>query len=99
MTQTNPYAVLKEFDVAADRLQEVTDVLKELQTNALAAEGCYAYEILQSEENPEKLFLYECYENALAHSAYTDSDYFMELVRGKLNILVRGKRITKVVAV
>lgn len=95
-TQAGPYAILKEFDVAIHHLKEVTDLLKELQINALEEQGCYAFEILQSEENPEKLYLYECFENMTAYATHTESPYFKELVSGKLNPLLREKKIIKV---
>ena len=94
--KAGPYAVLKEFDVEAHHLQEVTDLLKELQINVLGEQGCYAFEILQSEENQEKLYLYECFENMTAHAKHTESPYFRELVSGKLNPLLRDKKIIRV---
>lgn len=98
-TQTEPYAVLREFDVETEYLQEFTDVLKELQTNALQENGCYAFEILQSKENPETLYLYECFENIAAHISHMESSYYRELVFDKPNPMLRGKKITKVQAI
>ena len=98
-TENQPYALLVELEVAQKNVQAVCEVLTELQKFALEEKGCNAYEILQSEENSGKIYLYECYENPAAHYIHTNSNYFRDIVPDKLNPLIMEKRITKVVTV
>lgn len=98
-TENQPYALLVELEVAQKNVQAVCEVLTELQNFALEEKGCNAYEILQSEENSGKIYLYECYENLAAHNIHANSNYFRDIVPDKLNPLIMEKRITKVVTV
>lgn len=85
-----------EFELDQKNMETALALLKEMQIQTLEnEEGCIAYDILLSEEQPNKIFLYENYENTLAQREHNNSPYFKEIVSNKLPRYIKGSKITK----
>ncbi|NLH28711.1 MAG: antibiotic biosynthesis monooxygenase [Bacteroidales bacterium] len=75
-----------EFELDQKDMETALALLKEMQIQTLEnEEGCIAYDILLSDEHPNKIYLYECYENAQAHKKHTNSPYYKDIVSNKLS--------------
>ncbi len=85
-----------EFELDQKNMETALALLKEMQIQTLEnEEGCIAYDILLSDEEPNKIFLYENYENTLAQREHNNSPYFKEIVSNKLPRYIKGSKITK----
>ncbi|MDO5524012.1 MAG: putative quinol monooxygenase [Bacteroidia bacterium] len=96
-TQPEPHVILVEFIFDETKLDEAIDLLSELQMQTLEnEEGCLVYDVLLSEEEPTKIFIYESYENEAAFKAHTNSAHYKEILSKKLKPLIKQEKITKV---
>lgn len=85
-----------EFELDQKNMETALALLKEMQIQTLEnEEGCIAYDILLSEEQPNKIFLYENYENTQAQREHNNSPYFKEIVSNKLPKYIKGSKIIK----
>jgi quinol monooxygenase YgiN len=95
-----PYVIIVEFTFSEDNVDQAIEYLVDMQTQTLDnEEGCTAYDVLLSEDDATKVFLYESYENDTAYKKHENSAYFKTLVVQKLKPLIKAQRITKVVPV
>lgn len=93
-----PYVIIVEWDVAPENVEKLLDLLTEMQTETFEnEEGCITYDILQSEANPAKIFIYETYENEAAFNKHINSTYFQEIVPKEIKPLIKAEKITKVI--
>ncbi len=94
----DPYVIIVEFTFNEKDVDKAIDLLLEMQALTLEnEEGCFIYDVLLSEEDPTKIFMYENYETEAAFKAHENSTYYKTIVSGKLNPLVKGTIITKVI--
>lgn len=94
----SPYVIIVEWDVAPENMGKLLDLLTKMQTETLENEsGCFVYDILQSEVNPTKIFIYEMYENETAFKKHINSGYFKEIVPKEIKPLIKAEKITKVI--
>ncbi len=99
-TGNDPYVILVEFTVDEKNKSQVVELLSEVQQQTLDnEEGCLVYDILLSEEDPTKIFLYESYESDAAYKIHSGSSYFKTIVEKQINPLLKGSKITKVTPV
>lgn len=77
----------KDMDLAVELLTEVQNQTIENE------EGCIAYDILLNNEEPNTIYLYECYENSFALKAHNNASYFKKIVNEKLSPLIKAKKI------
>ena len=88
-TAGEPYVILVEFMLDEARLDEAIELLSDIQTQTLEnEEGCLVYDVLLSEQEPARIFLYESYES--------EDAYNKEIVLKKLKPLIKSQKITKV---
>ncbi len=93
------YAIIAEYTFDEKNVDSAIDLLLELQALTLEnEEGCIIYDVLLSEEDRRKIFVYECYENEAAFKIHTNSIYFKTIVSAKLTPpLVKDSKKTKVI--
>lgn len=92
-----PYVILVEFVLDEAKVDEAIELLSDIQLQTLEnEEGCLIYDVLLSEEDSTKVFIYESYENEDAFKAHTKAPYYNEIVVKKLTPLVKSQKITKV---
>ncbi len=91
-----PVALFVEFQFEAANMNFALDLLTEVQNQTIEhEEGCIAYDILVSNEEPNTIYLYECYENEVALDAHNKASYFKEIVTKKLPSLIKKQKILK----
>ena len=85
-----------EFKFDAKDMGVAIDLLTEMQNQTIEnEEGCIAYDILLSNEEPGTIYVYECYENSAALKAHNNAPYFKKIVGEKLPSLIKAQKILK----
>ena len=83
-----------EFTFDEKDLDTAIDLMSQMQSKVLENEdGCVAYDVLMSDEEPNKIFVYESYENQDALKAHNNTPYFKEIVGTKLKKLIKSQKI------
>lgn len=94
----DPYVIIVEFTFDEKNVDKAIDLLLEMQTQTLVnEEGCIIYDLLLSEEDPSKIFIYESYEHAKAFKAHENSPYYKAIVTKQLAPLIKESKVTKVI--
>jgi len=94
----DPYVIIVEFTFDENDMDKAIDLLLDMQTQTLEnEEGCLIYDVLLSEDDPSRIFIYESYENEVAFKEHEGSDYFRTIVTKQLTPLVKESKVTKVV--
>ena len=85
-----------EFQFEAKDMDLAVELLTEMQNQTIEnEEGCIAYDILLNDEEPNTIYIYECYENNAALKAHNNAPYFKRIVGDKLSSLIKAKKILK----
>lgn len=94
----DPYVIIVEFTFDVKDVDKAIELLLEMQTVTLEnEEGCFVYEVLLSEDDPSKIFLYESYESEAAFKTHQKSTYHKTIITDQLSPLLKESRVTKVV--
>lgn len=93
---SKPIVLFVEFQFDTKDMDLAVDLLTEMQNKTIEnEEGCIAYDILLNVEEPNTIYLYECYENKVALDAHNNTAYFKKIVGEKLAPLIKAKKILK----
>lgn len=97
VTDNNKSIVLfVEFKFDTKDMNLAVELLTEMQNETIDnEEGCIAYDILLNPEEPNIVYLYECYENKAALDAHNNAVYFKKIVNEKLAPLIKAQKILK----
>ncbi len=91
-----PIVLFVEFQFDANEMNLAVELLTEMQNQTIDnEEGCIAYDILLNSEEPNTIYLYECYENKAALDAHNNATYFKKIVGEKLPPLIKAQKILK----
>ena len=94
--EEKPVVLFVEFEFDAKNLDTALDFLTEMQEQSLEnEEGCIAYDILLSEEKPNTVYIYECYESKTALEIHNNATYFKDIVEKKLKPIIKAQKILK----
>lgn len=89
-----PIILFVEFEFNAKDKALAMELLTEMQNQTLDnEEGCIMYDILLSKEQPNTLFIYECYENDAALKKHNAAPYFKNIVEKKLVPIIKTQKI------
>ena len=89
-----PIVLFVEFQFDANEMNLAVELLTEMQNQTIDnEEGCIAYDILLNSEEPNTIYLYECYENKAALDAHNNATYFKKIVGEKLPPLIKAQKI------
>ena len=92
--QAKPVVLFVEFQFDAKDMDLAIELLTEMQNQTYEnEEGCITYDLLQSEENPNTIYIYECYENSAAVKLHNSAPYFKSIVEKKLVPLIKSQKI------
>ena len=78
------YVIVGFHKVLPERLQEYLDNVKRHARSSVAEPGCLRYEVLQDEDDPGTICLYEVFEDETAFHAHQATEHYkwwMELSR------------------
>lgn len=97
LTDNNkPIALFVEFEFDYKDIGLAVELLTEMQNQTIEhEEGCIAYDMLLNVEEPNTIYLYECYENKAALDVHNNAVYFKKIVNEKLAPLIKAKKILK----
>lgn len=91
-----PIVLFVEFQFSAKEMGLAVELLTEMQNQTIEnEEGCIAYDILLNGDEPNTIYLYECYENKAALDAHNSAPYFKRIVGDKLPPLIKAQKILK----
>ena len=91
-----PIVLFVEFEFETKDMNLAVELLTDMQNETIEnEEGCIAYDMLLNVEEPNTIYLYECYENKVALDAHNNASYFKEIVEEKLSPLIKTKKILK----
>jgi len=93
------YVQLVDYEIAPADLQKFIEALKENGAATIKEAGCRQIDISQSASNPNKIFIYEVYENEAAVQAHRASDYFKKYLATIKDIVVVKREIRPMVSV
>ena len=94
----DPYVIIVEFTFDEKNVDKAIDLMLDMQAQTLEnEEGCIIYDVLLSEDDPSKIFIYESYENEMAFKMHENSTYFKTIVTKLLTPLVKESKVIKVV--
>lgn len=83
-----------EYDVKPEYRQEFETLIRDHAKGTLAdEEGCVAFDVMVPRDDPNRIFLYECYADAAAYAAHTASPRLAD-TRGKYGHMLADRRIT-----
>ena len=92
----DPIALFLEFQFEAEDMDFAIELLTEVQNQTIEnEEGCIAYDILLNNEEPNTIYLYECYENKAALNVHNNAVYYKNIVDKQLSPLIKGRRVLK----
>lgn len=92
----DPIALFLEFQFEAEDMDFAIELLTEVQNQTIEnEEGCIAYDILLNDEEPNTIYLYECYENKAALDVHKNASYFKEIIEKQLVPLIKAQKIIK----
>ncbi|MDD2475064.1 MAG: putative quinol monooxygenase [Dysgonamonadaceae bacterium] len=89
-----PVVLFVEFEFDTKDMGQAIELLTEMQNQTIEnEEGCIAYDILLHNEQPNTIYMYECYENSAALKHHNNTSYFKSIVDKKLTPLIKNKKI------
>ena len=92
--EEKPIVLFVEFEFNAKDMGLAIELLTEMQNQTYEnEEGCISYDLHLSEENPNTIYIYECYENNAAVKLHNNSPYFKSIVEKKLVPLIKSQKI------
>lgn len=98
LNDEDPYVIIVEFTFDETNVDKAIDLLLEMQAQTLDnEEGCLVYDVMLSEENPAKIFIYESYENEAAFTKHQRSAYHKAIISEQLSPLLKESKVTKVI--
>ena len=94
------YVVLGLHKILSSCLQDYLENVKLHARSSLLEPGCVRYEVLQDEDDPATICLYEVFEDEAAFQAHRAADHYkwwMELSRGWRDGGVRERHVMRYV--
>ena len=89
-----PVVLFVEFSFDVKDMELAIEILTEMQNQTYEnEEGCISYDLLLSKEDPNTVFIYECYENNAAVKLHNNTPYFKDIVVKKLTPIIKSQKI------
>lgn len=63
---SKPFSIIVEAEIEADRMDEFMAMIKTNAEESRKEPGCVRFDVLRAQENPNKFWFYEVYENTSA---------------------------------
>ena len=91
-----PISLFVEFQFDTKDMDTAIQLLTNMQNKVIEyEEGCIIYDILLNDEEPNTIYLYECYENKAALDVHNNASYFKEIIEKQLVPLIKAQKIIK----
>lgn len=73
---SKPFAVVVQAEIKADRLDEFLDLIEKDAIGSRAEAGCIRFDVVQSQEDPNKFIFYEVYKDLDAVLFHKEQPHF-----------------------
>lgn len=73
---SKPFGIVVDAEIKEDRMEEFLDLIEKDAVGSRAEPGCLRFDLLQSQENPNKFVFYEVYENLDAVAFHKEQPHF-----------------------
>mmetsp|Transcript_25219 Transcript_25219/g.37145 ORF Transcript_25219/g.37145 Transcript_25219/m.37145 type:complete len:142 (+) Transcript_25219:83-508(+) len=71
-----PFCIVVEAEIKQDRMDEFLDLIEKDAVGSRGEPGCIRFDVLRSQDNPNKFFFYEAYTDADAVAFHKDQPHF-----------------------
>lgn len=96
-TPSDPVVFISELKIVEAKVDDAIDLLSELQLETLdKEEGCAIYDVMLSDEDATKVFIYESYESEMAYNKHLKSKHYTDLFVKKIKPMLKESKTTKV---
>ncbi len=97
MSENEPIVFISELKILESKTDEAIDLLSDLQLQTLEGEdGCIIYDVMISEEDATKVFIYESYESESAYNKHLKSKHYSGIFTKQLKPMLKEFKTTKV---
>ena len=86
------YVLAVEWIAKAGQGDRIAEIQKEFAPLARQEPGCRQFFVSRSEDNPDRFFLYEEYDDEAAFDAHRETPHFDRLIRGAALDLLEDSR-------
>ena len=93
MSAQGPIVVVARWQLSAQSVEGVLDLLAELREQTLAEPGCQGYDVFRSTLSPEQLLLLERYRDDAAIAAHRASPHYQTLVVQRILPLISDRKV------
>lgn len=98
-THSGPFVIIAEFEVKPDKLEHFLELARTDASHSVAREpGCHQFDVTLDREQPNRVVLYEVYENEAAFEAHLETPHLAAFRAGIANLIVSRnvRRLTRV---
>jgi len=88
-----PIVVVARWQLSAQSVEGVLDLLADLREQTLAEAGCQGYDVFRSTVSPEQLLLLERYRDDAAIAAHRASPHYQTLVVQRILPLIADRKV------
>jgi quinol monooxygenase YgiN len=96
---SGPFVVIAEFEVKPDKLEQFLELARTDASQSVAKEpGCHQFDVTLDREQPNRVVLYEVYENQAAFDVHLETPHLAAFRAGIENLVVSRhvRRLTRV---
>ena len=97
--QGGAFVIIAEFEVKPDRLERFLELARTDASQSVANEpGCHQFDVTLDREQPNRVVLYELYEDAAAFDAHVETPHLKAFRAGIEDLIVsrHARRLTRV---
>ena len=94
-----PFVIIAEFEVKPDKLEPFLELARTDASQSVAREpGCHQFDVTLDRERPNRVVLYEVYENEAAFDAHVQTPHLAAFRAGIEDLIVsrQVRRLTRV---
>jgi quinol monooxygenase YgiN len=98
-THRGPFVIIAEFEVKPDKLEQFLELAKTDASQSVANEpGCHQFNVTLDREQPNRVVLYEVYDDEAAFDAHLQTPHLAAFRAGIENLIVsrQVRRLTRV---
>ena len=97
--RSGPFVIIAEFEVKPDQLEQFLELARADASQSVAKEpGCRQFDVTLDREQPNRVVLYEVYEDAGAFDAHLETPHLAAFRAGIESLIVSRhvRRLTRV---
>ena len=97
--QSGAFVIIAEFEVKPNKLEQFLELAKVDASQSVTKEpGCHQFDVTLDREQPNRVVLYEVYDDEAAFGAHLETPHF-EAFRAGIENLVVGRHVRRLARV